>query len=139
MLNGRTIIVELSGPPQGKGRPRFLRKSGTAYTPAKTRSYEESLGWAAREAMRGHAPFEDAVSVVIIASCAIPKSFSRSKRAAALLGALRPTVKPDADNLAKCMDALNKIVWRDDAQAVEVRITKRYSDKPSLRFEVTRA
>ena len=31
------------GKPQGKGRPRFSRKSGTAYTPSKTRDYERLI------------------------------------------------------------------------------------------------
>ena len=33
------VEIEVSGQPQGKGRPRFTR-NGRAYTPDKTREYE---------------------------------------------------------------------------------------------------
>lgn len=35
------FIVE--GEPQGKARPRFSRKTGTIYTPAKTAKYEKQI------------------------------------------------------------------------------------------------
>ena len=34
------------------------------------------------------------------------------------------------------LDALNAVVWKDDAQIVVAAITKRYSDRPRLRLEV---
>lgn len=34
-----TITIRLAGAAQGKGRPRFARKTGHAFTPAKTRGY----------------------------------------------------------------------------------------------------
>ena len=38
-----------------------------------------------------------------------------------------PTVRPDADNLIKgLMDSLNGVLWVDDAQIVELRVTKDY-------------
>lgn len=46
------------------------------------------------------------------------------------------TGRPDADNLIKfCMDAMNKIYWRDDSIICNLEIIKRYS--PSPRTEIT--
>jgi Holliday junction resolvase RusA-like endonuclease len=46
---------------------------------------------------------------------------------------IRPTKKPDADNIAKIVcDALNGIAFLDDKQIVDARITKWYSDTPRI-------
>lgn len=133
------IVILLPGLPQGKGRPRFVRASGHAFTPARTRSYESLLQGAAIEAMSGQVPIEGPVSVSVSAYFPVPASWSKSKRAAALLGALRPTKKPDADNLLKILDSFNAVVWRDDAQVVEGSIAKHYSDQPRLEVRVRAA
>ena len=127
-----TITVVLAGPPKGKGRPRFSRKSGVAFTPAETRSYEGALRYAAQQTMGAKSPLEGALDISIVANFPVPESWSKRKKAQALSGELRPTGKPDFDNLAKTVDALNQIVWRDDAQVVESRIRKFYSDRPAL-------
>ena len=42
-------------------------------------------------------------------------------------------VKEHADNVLKAVkDGMNGIVWVDDAQAVEYRISKRYSTAPGV-------
>jgi Holliday junction resolvase RusA-like endonuclease len=42
---------------------------------------------------------------------------------------LFPVVKPDWDNLGKMLsDALNQVIWSDDAQICEAHVYKRYSD-----------
>ena len=60
-----------------------------------------------------------------------------SRRAAAIGQEHRPTTKPDADNVAKLLDALNKIVWADDAQIVALHIFKHYSDRPRIEISIT--
>lgn len=126
------IVVTLPGIPQGKGRPRFSRKTGHAYTPGKTRSYESLLQGAAIKAMRDRAPLDGPLFVKVEAYFPVPASWSKKKRAAALLGVTRPTGRPDADNLLKVLDSFNAVVWRDDAQVVEGVICKHYSDRPQL-------
>lgn len=129
---GRPVcLIELPGPPKGKGRPRFTRK-GIAFTPADTRSYETALAWAGKEAMRGAKPIESPLTVVVVAHMPIPMSWSQKRQRMALAGETRPTSKPDTDNLLKTLDALNGIVWRDDAQIVDVRCVKIYSERPRL-------
>src|SRR3990167_60074 len=108
------IRIELVGPPRGKGRPRFVRATGRTYTPAKTASYEGELKFAAQRVMGNRPPVDIALDVLFVAVFPVPSSWSRKKREAALAGEIRPTVKPDGDNILKCSDALNEVVWRDD-------------------------
>jgi Holliday junction resolvase RusA-like endonuclease len=130
------IIIELAGEPRGKARPRFARRSGHAYTPQRTASYEACLRHEAALAMRGEPPLEGALRVQVAAHFAIPASWSGKKKAAALAGEIRPTKRPDIDNVAKMLDGLNGIVFGDDAQIVSAVIEKLYSDRPRLRVEV---
>ena len=53
-------------------------------------------------------------------------------REAALAGLIHPTKKPDWDNFAKAVDALNMIVWVDDAQIVDGRVKKIYHEAPAF-------
>ncbi|WP_334299865.1 RusA family crossover junction endodeoxyribonuclease [Anaerobutyricum hallii] len=49
---------------------------------------------------------------------------------------MRPTKKPDLDNVIKSiLDALNKVAYHDDTQIVSLSMEKFYSDSP--RVEVT--
>jgi Holliday junction resolvase RusA-like endonuclease len=130
------IVVELAGTPLGKGRPRFVRATGRAFTPEKTRNFESNLLLAAQDVMAGRPPIEGPLCVRVEAHFPIPQSWSKKKQAGALLGVLRPTTRPDWENIAKMLDAFNKIVWIDDAQVVDGIIIKRYSDRPRLRVEV---
>lgn len=130
------ITIRLPGVPVGKGRPRFSRRSGRAYTPEKTRGYELNLSYAAAQVMGDRPLLEGALEVVVSASFPIPQSFSKAKRLDALSGALRPAKKPDPDNLLKTLDALNGVVWHDDAQCVDVSIKKFYADRPCFEVQV---
>lgn len=131
-----TISIELAGEPHGKQRPRFVRATGRAYTPADTAKYESHLRLAGQDAMAGRAPLDGPLRVLIEARFPVPQSWSRKKREAALRGEVFPTVKPDADNLVKMIDALNEVVWRDDKQVVAAAILKLYSDRPALLIKV---
>lgn len=125
------IRIELAGEPRGKGRPRFTR-AGIAYTPEKTRSYEAALRLAAQDAMAGRAPFTGPLRLTVEAFMPIPASWSGKQQRLAASGQRRPTGRPDFDNLLKPLDALNKVVWADDAQVVDVRCVKLYSARPRL-------
>lgn len=133
----------LRGEPHGKGRPRSrIAKTKTGqsfiavYTPVETRAYEKALAWAGRAAMKGSTPIEGPIQVHITAVFGVPASWSSKKRDSALAGVVRPTGRPDFDNLAKGIDALNGIIWRDDSQIVDARVLKIYGEEPLLRIEV---
>ena len=120
----------IPGTPVGKGRPRFARQGAfvRTFTPEKTASYENLVKVKAEEAMAGRPAFEGAVSVVIWLYVTPPASWSQKKQRAALEGAIFPTSKPDVDNVVKgIFDACNDIVWRDDKQACDVIVRKRYA------------
>lgn len=130
------VAFEIPGPPVGKGRPRAFRigNSVRMHTPEKTASYESLVKLAARQAMRDAAPMAFPVALSLVVMHAIPKSWSKRKQDAALAGTERPATKPDADNVAKVIaDACNGVVWVDDAQVVELSVSKRYSATRSVR------
>jgi Holliday junction resolvase RusA-like endonuclease len=133
-----SVTITLPGLPRGKGRPKFSTRGGfpRAYTDEKTASFEGALRMAGSEAMQGRAPLEGALSLSMTAVFPIPASWSKSKRAAAVEGEVRPTGKPDCDNLLKTIDGLNGIVWRDDAQVVRASISKIYGAEPEMVIEV---
>lgn len=123
----------------GKGRPRFARRGAhmVAYSPEKTVSYELLVRLAASEAMGDGQPIKGACTCNIDIRIVPPASWSKKRQEAALAGELYPMVKPDLDNVAKAiLDACNGIVWADDKQVVELRITKRYAHRDSVLVQV---
>lgn len=73
--------------------------------------------------------FEKPLKVHIQAFFETPKSYSKKKRELAIAGRIRPTVKPDTDNISKNIkDALNGIAYPDDKQVVSETIEKFYDD-----------
>lgn len=130
------LTITLAGPPRGKGRPKFIRATGHAYTPKPTAEYEGLLRHEGALVMDGRAPIEGPLNVTLVAYMPVPESWSKKKRREALANTIHPTGKPDLDNLLKMLDAFNMVVWRDDAQIVSGSFTKRYSDRPRLVVEV---
>jgi Holliday junction resolvase RusA-like endonuclease len=130
------ISITVPGAPVGKGRPRFVRGTGRTYTPTKTVNYEAILAAAGAEAMAAARPLEGPLEVRVTAFMPVPSSWSRKKQKAAFEGSIRPG-RPDADNILKlAADSLNHIVWRDDSQIAEARVSKVYDAYPRLEIEV---
>jgi len=131
----RIVQFTVTGRPLAKGRVRFT-KTGHAFTPERTVGFEGKLALAAQQAMDGRPPVEGPVAVTLEVLLPIAVSWSKKKRESAVLGQLRPTGRPDLDNFAKMLDALNMVVWNDDAQIVELVVFKRYSEAPQLAITV---
>jgi len=130
----KKLFFEIPGEPKGKGRPRVLR-SGITYTPAGTAAYENLVKLCYQEYC-GAQKLEGAISATIDAYMTIPKSTSKKKHDLMAAGEIRPTKKPDVDNMVKCvLDALNGIAYHDDSAVAECLVRKWYSDDP--RVEVT--
>lgn len=140
MMAGCTSVAfTVPGEPQGKGRARVGRIGGQArmFTPAKTAAYEGLIALAARQAMGPLPLMLGPVHVEVEAVCSVPRSWSKRKQAQALAGEVRPTGKPDADNVLKAVcDGMNGVVFKDDSQAVSVALAKRYGETPRLRVMV---
>jgi Holliday junction resolvase RusA-like endonuclease len=138
------VSVEVEGQPQGKGRPRFSTgrtKDGVPYTrvhtPLKTYTYETVIKRAAVKAMGERDPIEGCVKVDILCLFQIPKSWPKLDKQRALDGDIRPTGKPDWDNIAKVVcDAVRGIVWTDDSRVVDARVRKFYGKAPAVHFDV---
>lgn len=126
----------IPGPPQGKGRPRFSSYGGRVHTrtPEQTVLYENLVKTEyQRQCEDIRFPDGKAVSVEIIAFYEIPKNVSKKKRLEMESGRLRPTKKPDADNVAKVIcDSLNGIAYRDDSQVAELTVRKFYGEIPRV-------
>lgn len=129
------VEIFIPGPPQAKGRPKFAVRGGfaRAYTPAKTRAYEELVAWHGKNAIQK--PMEGPLCVEMIFGMPIPESTSK-KRATALVGCPH-TKKPDLDNLCKVVDGLNGIAWLDDSQIADLRAKKVYSETPGVTVKIS--
>ena len=119
------MTITIPGDPVGKERPRVA--NGHAYTPAKTKTYEEKVKWCYKQA-HGR-PISGPVFVAITAYYPIPKNATKADRAAMESNARLPMRKPDADNIGKIiLDALNGVAYKDDAQVVGLVVLKRYGE-----------
>ncbi len=121
------------GPPQGKGRPRFSG-NGHAYTPSATVQYERQIQRAYKQqcGTEVFAPDEPLV-IKIAAYYNVPQSDSKRRRSDKLANRIRPTKKPDWDNIGKVVcDALNGLAYKDDAQIVDARVVKVYGEFPRV-------
>lgn len=135
-----TLTITIPGKPMGKQRPRASKRGGFVrlYTPEQTVNAETFTKLCAMDQV-GQPMLEGPLVVAMHAVFDVPASWSKKKTADALSGALRPTGKPDLDNLAKLYsDALNKVVWGDDAQIVSMALSKSYGTEPGVVITVNK-
>lgn len=126
----------IPGKPMGKQRPRVL-KNGISYTPKETVNYEVFVKGCYCENYSDTKPIAGSVAMEIEAYMPIPKSTSKKKKKAMLAGKIRPTKKPDWDNVGKIItDALNGIAYDDDKQIVSCLVQKFYSDAPMVYVKI---
>lgn len=130
------LHLVIPGALPGKGRPRFDPRSRRAYTDKATVKAEERVRMTA-QATLGAPRLEGALRVVLELGVPVPKSWPAAKRQAALTGALRPTAKPDVDNVSKLvLDALNDVLWVDDAQVCELHVRRVFMRDPKTTLAV---
>lgn len=124
---------KIPGAVQAKQRPRYSR--GVIYTPQPTVNYEGYVKWCYSDYANkfGWSPLEGPLRAELEVFLPIPKSDSKKKKELKKTGKMRPTVKPDIDNITKSiLDALNCLAYADDKQIVECVISKYYSDEPCV-------
>lgn len=134
------------GEPKAKGRPRVsVRKSGDgektfarAHTPKQTVIYENQVKLEYENQCGSYRFPDDAMlDIRIFAYYGIPKSTSKKKRELMLAGKIRPTKKPDFDNIAKIIcDSLNGIAYQDDKLIVDGMFRKFYSEQPRVEVKI---
>jgi Holliday junction resolvase RusA-like endonuclease len=140
MNEPRKVKFIILGEPNGKGRPKFDTRGPyvRAVTPKKTANYEALVKMEYQAQCDGFMFSRDAaLGMLVTAYKPIPKSTSKKKRVLMLGDIIRPTKKPDWDNVGKIVcDALNKIAFCDDTQIVDGRVIKRYAEQPRVEVEI---
>lgn len=134
--SGKALEVRIPGNPVAKGRARSTA-NGHHYTPQAT---ENAEAWAKACILEqvGTPRLTGALSLEIECIRAIPQSWSKRKTREALAGIIRPTSKPDWDNLGKLpCDAAKGLLWIDDAQIVDCRVRKWYGTDPATYLRLT--
>lgn len=133
----------VEGKPQGKARARtfYDNRLGrmNSITPAQTKSYEDLIRWS-YTAAGGKYLGDATLQVDIQAFYPIPKGFNKAKTKDAVTQKLRPTTKPDCDNIIKVvLDALNGVAYYDDKQVICVSCNKYYGETGYLKVTITEA
>lgn len=142
-MNGISCAIvkfEIAGVPKGKQRPRAVRMGQHArmYTPKQTVEYE-NLVRLAYATLAKNFRFADGAQlrVEITAYYDVPKSATKKVKSRMLSGELRPTKKPDFDNVAKIVcDSLNGVAYRDDAAIVSANVEKWYAENPRVSVKI---
>lgn len=130
------VSFTVTGDPRGKGRPRFCR-SGHTYTDSKTKDYEKHVK-ACYLSQVGAKKLTGCVSATLRAFVTAPKRTSVKTLERMEKGKIRPSKKPDADNIAKAIcDGLNGIAYEDDAAIAVLIVEKYYSRTPRVEVELT--
>jgi Holliday junction resolvase RusA-like endonuclease len=130
------------GEPMGKQRPKFSRAGSfvKTYTPEATANYEQWVKLSYMQQRGDTAIIDDKeIAVTITAYFKIPASVSKKKAEQMRLGYIRPTKKPDFDNITKIIcDALNGLAYKDDAAIVSAIVEKYYAtdDEPKVIVEI---
>lgn len=118
------MVIIIPGECVPKARPR-VKKIGYAYTEPKTLRYENYV----RKIFKQHCdqPTDKPVRMTIHVVRDIPKSWSKKKYYDAIEGKIKATTRPDVDNYIKgLLDAANGILFNDDNQVIDLRVTKCY-------------
>ncbi|MGN7043583.1 RusA family crossover junction endodeoxyribonuclease [Bacillus safensis] len=132
------IAFTIYAEPVAQGRPRASTINGTTrmYDPKKSRDFKSYVKLAASD----HRPdklLTGPLELKVKVYKSLLKSFSKKKVAEAERGELRPAKKPDVDNYIKGIkDGLNKVIWQDDSQIVDLHVSKFYSSTPRIEVEV---
>ena len=129
---------KIPGKIQAKQRPRFS-KSGIVYTPKETRVYENFVRVCYSDYANQYKwePYSGQIRAEVEVFIQVPQSDSKLKKQTKLIGEIRPTIKPDCDNLAKSiLDSLNGLAYQDDKQVVELEVKKFYAEQPEVKVKL---
>jgi Holliday junction resolvase RusA-like endonuclease len=129
------LTFEVPGEPCGKGRHRAVNRKGRGgktflamLTPDKTIRYESEVALFAAQAMAGRPLLEGPLWTHVTAFYGRPKSHAKMNPQPQWV-----TKKPDASNVLKALeDAMNGVVYRDDCLLADVRVVRRWDDRPRV-------
>ncbi len=119
---GVVLDLFVAGRPAPQGSKRHVGRGVMVESSKALAPWRTLLTWSAAQAYRS-APKDGALAVVV--EFVMP----RPKRLPKRLPTPPHTVTPDVDKLARGLcDALTGVVWRDDAQVIDLHGTKRYAE-----------
>lgn len=117
-------VVIVPGQPVAKGRPRFARATGRAYTPERTVRYEAIVALVASQALP-RLPGDAEIEVELLFVFERPKRLSRKSDPDGLVPHL---AKPDLDNACKAaLDGLSAHLR--DQQVARITARKVYAER----------
>jgi Holliday junction resolvase RusA-like endonuclease len=134
----------VAGDPQAKGDKIILHGGGKSWLAERNSGpkaqWRARAADIARQARGDHAPFDCAVRVRLEVLRQRPKGHFGTGRKAGVLKATAPplpTSSPDLDKLQRSLgDALNGVMWRDDALISTWIVTRRWSTEAGMRVVV---
>lgn len=127
------VAITLRGEPTAWARAG--RSGKFTFTPKKQRNAMAEIKFAGGQAMGNRAPFEGALSVTLTFTYGWLGKHGKKLREECPM--LWKSTRPDADNLTKLIgDALNEVVWRDDAQIAHLIVRKVFAEIPSIQIHV---
>lgn len=130
------LILPIEPVAQARPRARRFGKGIRLYDPPKTAKFKKQLRALATE-MYHDAPVKGEIYLKAAFYRPIQKSISKKEHDRRATGAHRPIVKADLSNYLKSFeDALNGVLWKDDAMIVHEEIDKYYSDDPRIEVEI---
>ncbi|GAO99849.1 RusA family crossover junction endodeoxyribonuclease [Fructobacillus ficulneus] len=145
--------IEFDIKPQQQERPRigmkseynrsktYTKRKPFLYDPKNTVEYKKKLAYLANleKSVNYFEPLSGALELNVTFYILPPKSLSNKKRDMAVSGELLPNKKPDLSNYIKSTeDALNGILWKDDAMICDINAKKRFSDEEKIVVEVSK-
>ena len=127
-MSNLLIHLSVPGEPQGKQRHKWSPR-GT-YSPKKTVNYETYIKELFAVKYPDFVPVEGALELELIALLTIPTSTSKKRKAMMESNEIRPTKRPDVDNLVKTL------AYKNDSQIVDEATHKYFSIKPGLEIRI---
>lgn len=120
------LVFTVFGVAQPQGSARAFMPKGSRF-PIVTSDNPQLKGWrqlvaqAASQALAGAGQFEEG-PVRVVAEFYLPRPKSLKDKPAPHM------TRPDVDKLARAIgDALTGVVWRDDSQVVQLKVSKFYA------------
>ena len=125
----------IPGAPISKKRPRFSRVRGVYDVQSREKKKVQCILISQMRKNNVLSPVDEKIRVEMSVHTALPSKTSQ-KGLKSLIGKGDPR-KPDLDNFVKFyLDAMNKIVYRDDSLVVKILCEKIYSEHPRVEINI---
>lgn len=114
-------------------------RTGHGYLASDVVAFRDAVKWMAVQQLPSHNLIETPISVTLRFVFQAPKSLPAALRRQISEGStsIHKSTKPDIDNLTKAIfDALNGVVWVDDALVVSLTANKWYGDRDQITVNI---